>query len=189
MSTGRLARRVAFVPLPSGASRARGCPRPPDGRRGQRRRDPGPAASAGRAAPRSRPSRFTWPDRALVALLAGLVPTERWAAFLVAPKTILAWHRALGRRRWTYPHGRPGRPSLPDDTVELIPRLAREIRKVRKNEVSVQLRPALRTTRLGQRVRACRRTKSVRSRSCASELGPALLLFACRTGASEANVA
>ena len=64
--------------------------------------------------------RFTWSDRALVALLAGLVPREQWTAFLVAPKTILAWHRALVRRRWTYPYRRRGRPSLPDETVELI---------------------------------------------------------------------
>ena len=70
--------------------------------------------------------RFTWSDRAIVALLAGLVPKERWAAFLVTPKTLLAWHRALVRRRWSYPHRRPGRPSLPDETVELIYRLARE---------------------------------------------------------------
>ncbi len=70
--------------------------------------------------------RFTWSDRALVALLARLVPKERWEAFLVTPKTILAWHRALVRRRWTYPHRRPGRPAIPDVTVELICRLARE---------------------------------------------------------------
>ncbi len=34
--------------------------------------------------------RFTWSDRALVALLAGLVLKDRWTAFLVTPKTILA---------------------------------------------------------------------------------------------------
>jgi transposase len=70
--------------------------------------------------------RFTWSDRALIALLAGLVPRERWSAFLVTPKTILDWHRRLVRRRWTYPHRRPGRPSIPTETVELIVRLARE---------------------------------------------------------------
>ena len=70
--------------------------------------------------------RFTWTDRAVVALLARLVPTERWAAFLVTPNTILAWHRGLVRRRWTYPHRRPGRPALRPQTVELIVRLARE---------------------------------------------------------------
>jgi transposase InsO family protein len=70
--------------------------------------------------------RFTWPDRALVSLLAGLVPRERWRSFLVTPQTILGWHRALVRRRWTYPHRRPGRPAVPDETAELICRLARE---------------------------------------------------------------
>ena len=70
--------------------------------------------------------RFTWSDRALVSALARLVPRERWASFLVTPETILRWHRALVRRRWTYPHRRPGRPALPQETVELIVRLARE---------------------------------------------------------------
>jgi transposase len=70
--------------------------------------------------------RFTWSDRALIALLAGLVPRERCSAFLVTPKTILDWHRRLVRRRWTYPHRRPGRRSIPTETVELIQRPARE---------------------------------------------------------------
>jgi putative transposase len=33
--------------------------------------------------------RFTRSDRALVALLANLVPRERWRSFLVTPQTIL----------------------------------------------------------------------------------------------------
>jgi putative transposase len=69
---------------------------------------------------------FTWSDRALVAALAGLVPRKRWAAFLISPETILRWHRELVRRRWTYTHRHAGRPSLPEETVELILRLARE---------------------------------------------------------------
>jgi hypothetical protein len=48
--------------------------------------------------------RFTWFDRALVALLAGLVPRARWGSFLLTPQTILGWHRSLVKRRWTYPH-------------------------------------------------------------------------------------
>jgi putative transposase len=70
--------------------------------------------------------RCTWSDRALVAALAGLVPRDRWAAFLISPGTILRWHRALVRRRWTYPHRHGVRPPLPEETVELILRLARE---------------------------------------------------------------
>ncbi len=71
-------------------------------------------------------ARFTWSDRALIALLAGLIPRERWTAFLVTPKTFLDWHRRLLTQRWTYPHRRPGRPSLGRETVELIVRLTRE---------------------------------------------------------------
>jgi transposase len=56
----------------------------------------------------------------------GLVPRELWGSFLVTPQTILGWHRSLVRKRWTYPHRRPGRPALPKETMELICRLARE---------------------------------------------------------------
>jgi hypothetical protein len=70
--------------------------------------------------------RFTWSDRALIALLAGLVHRERWGSFLVSPQTILSWHYSLVKNRWTYPPRRPGRPALPKETVELIYRLARE---------------------------------------------------------------
>jgi len=58
--------------------------------------------------------------------MARLIPREHWAAFLVTPETILRWHRALVRRRWTYPHRRPGRPPPPEETVELIMRLSKE---------------------------------------------------------------
>lgn len=34
-------------------------------------------------------ARFTWSDRALIALLAGLISRERWTAFLVTPKAVL----------------------------------------------------------------------------------------------------
>ena len=70
--------------------------------------------------------RFSWSDRTLIALLASLVPRERWRSFLVTPQTVLDWHRRLVRRHWTYPHRRLGRPSLANETVELICRLARE---------------------------------------------------------------
>ena len=70
--------------------------------------------------------RLTWSDRALIALLARLVPRDRWSSFFVTPATILDWHRRLVRRRWTYPSRKPGRPPLPAETVELVVRLARE---------------------------------------------------------------
>lgn len=70
--------------------------------------------------------RFSWSDRAIIATLARLVSRESWAAFLVTPETILRWHRALVRRRWTYAHRHPGQQPLPEETVALIVRLAKE---------------------------------------------------------------
>jgi putative transposase len=90
--------------------------------------------------------RFTWSDRALVALLANLVPRERWRSFLVRPQTILTWHRSLVKKHWTYPHRRPGRRTLPEQTVALICCLGQEnprwgylriVGKLRKLGVSV----------------------------------------------------
>jgi transposase len=59
-------------------------------------------------------------------MLASLVPRERWGWFLIAPQTILGWHRSLVGKRWTYPHPRPGRPGLARGSMELIWRLAKE---------------------------------------------------------------
>ncbi len=69
---------------------------------------------------------FTWSDRGLIALLAGLVPRACWSWFLVSPSTILSWHRRLVRRRWTFARKGPGRPPLSRETVEIVLRPARE---------------------------------------------------------------
>jgi hypothetical protein len=42
--------------------------------------------------------RYTPSDRLVLAVLARLLPRERWSAFLVTPATLLRWHR-LRRRR------------------------------------------------------------------------------------------
>jgi putative transposase len=47
-------------------------------------------------------------DRAILAALARALPRNAWASLSVSPATLLRWHRQLVRRRWTYPHRRPG---------------------------------------------------------------------------------
>jgi transposase InsO family protein len=70
--------------------------------------------------------RYTPSDRLVLAMLARLLPRQRWSAFLVTPATLLRWHRDLVRRRWTYPQ-RPGRRrGLDPSVVDLVLRLARE---------------------------------------------------------------
>jgi len=44
----------------------------------------------------------------------------------VTPETLLAWHRRLVSRRWTYPHRPPGRPPVDEETTALVLRLANE---------------------------------------------------------------
>ena len=64
-------------------------------------------------------------DRELLAWLSRLLGRRRLGRFFVQPETLLRWHRDLARRRWTYPR-RPGRPSVPAGTVQIILRLAGE---------------------------------------------------------------
>jgi putative transposase len=69
---------------------------------------------------------FDTADRALLAVVATVLPRPRWGALGVRPETVLRWHRRLIARRWTYPHRLPGRPSTPRDQARLVVRLARE---------------------------------------------------------------
>ena len=65
-------------------------------------------------------------DRALLAALSRRLPCSCWSCVSVTPETLLAWHRRLVARRWTYPHRPPGRPPVEDATTGLAVRLARE---------------------------------------------------------------
>jgi transposase len=69
-----------------------------------------------------------WPDRAWLALLAGMVPAERLAAMrlIVTPGTILRWQRDIVRRRWARRSRRSGRPATHRKVRSVTLRLARE---------------------------------------------------------------
>jgi hypothetical protein len=64
-------------------------------------------------------------DRALLAALSARLGRPSASLLLVRPETVLGWHRALVRRRWTYRRRSPGRPPLQPELRELILRLAR----------------------------------------------------------------
>ncbi|MFF4693231.1 integrase core domain-containing protein [Streptomyces sp. NPDC001307] len=72
--------------------------------------------------------RYEPADRIWLAVLSRLVPQERWRhVFAVTPTTLLAWHRQLIARKWTFSqHRRLGRPSTASTVKQLILRLAKE---------------------------------------------------------------
>jgi putative transposase len=73
---------------------------------------------------------LNWADRALLAVLLGVIPKARrhGLRLLVTPDTILRWHRDIIRRRWAARsvRGKTGRPATRRNIQALVLRLARE---------------------------------------------------------------
>ncbi|HEU0127617.1 MAG TPA: hypothetical protein VFQ48_03300 [Pseudonocardiaceae bacterium] len=88
-----------------------------------------------------------WPDRALLAALARLLPRVLRCHRIVSPHTLLVWHQRLVRRKGTQPPS-PGHPPLTEDLRELIARLGVENPRRGFRRVHGELR------RLGYRVSA-----------------------------------
>jgi len=91
------------------------------------RREPGLASTVGnlfRSAPKPK---LHDRDRRFWILLARLWPGWRSALLIVAPATVVRWHRQGFRFYWRWKsRGRPGRPQIDADVRQLIRRLSRE---------------------------------------------------------------
>ncbi|MFD8381430.1 IS3 family transposase [Streptomyces sp. NPDC059679] len=104
----------------------------------------------------------TWPDRALPAALARLLPRALRQHRIVSPRTLLAWHQRLIKDKWRQPAS-PGRPPMPEELRDLIIRLGAENPRWGFRRVHGELR------RLGHSVSQA----SVRRTLRAAGLGPA----------------
>jgi putative transposase len=66
-----------------------------------------------------------WADRAVLAVLARLLSGQLRLRRIVTPGTLLAWHRRLVKKKWTYP-STPGRPPASAEVRALVEQLARQ---------------------------------------------------------------
>src|SRR5665647_576969 len=108
------------------------------------------------------PPKLRFIDRVLLAAASRSIPRERWSCFLVAPATLVRWHRELVRKKWTYGKiGLPGRPPIDPEVRDLVLRIAREnprwgcvriqgeLAKLGIRVSATTIRTLLRTARLG----------------------------------------
>ncbi len=66
-----------------------------------------------------------WADRAVIAAMTRLLPRCLRPHRIVTPGTLLAWHRRLMKKTWTYP-STAGRPPVQEEIRALVQRLARQ---------------------------------------------------------------
>ena len=91
----------------------------------ERRGDLGAAARGRGAAPPGRPPETGLGRPRRDRRLARLLPRHLRLHRIVTPGTLLAWHRRLIKKKWTYPNT-TGRPPVPEEIRELVRRLARQ---------------------------------------------------------------
>ncbi len=96
--------------------------------RGSRNGDRGrrPSAPGEGALPQVGRPKLRRIDKAFLAACSRVLPRHRWGSFIVAPTTLMRWHRELVRRKWTYKQNRLGRPPIDPAVAALICRMARE---------------------------------------------------------------
>jgi putative transposase len=84
--------------------------------------------------------RLTQRDRQLLVLLASRLQGWREALFVVKPETLMGWRRQGFRLYWRRKsRGRPGRPPLAPETVELIEEMAIRNRLWRAKRIQGEL--------------------------------------------------
>jgi hypothetical protein len=101
-------------------------------------------------------------DRLFLAAAARLPPKGRCSCFIVTPATLLAWHRALVKRKWTCRRRGSGRPPLDEEIRRLVVRMAKDNPRWGYVRIQGELR------KLGLRVGRAQSSGS----SCAQALAP-----------------